>query len=150
MQQTMFVQLLRDSATLPVRSSTDAAGYDIASAEDAVIEPGRKGLIKTGLAIKMPDCPVPGHIYAMKLTSRSGLSWKKGVEVGAGLIDLDYRGELGVVLFNHHHEEPLVIKTGDRIAQGIIIAVAIPDVVQVAEITDVTERGTGGFGSTGI
>jgi dUTP pyrophosphatase len=147
------VKLLNEHARLPQRSSSGAAGYDIYAAEQCFITPGSKKVISTGISIELPQCPFPGHIYCMKLMSRSGLSVKQSIEVGAGLIDRDYRGEIKVVLRNHSQRQDvpynvLEVNIGDRIAQGVIIPVAIPTVVEVKELTN-SARGTGGFGSTG-
>ena len=79
---------------------------------------------------------------------RSGLAWKKHIDVGAGVIDADYRGCVGVVLFNHSAED-LEVKRGDRVAQLILERIETPPVEEVTELDD-TERGAGGFGSTGV
>lgn len=135
------VKKLSEHATVPARASPHAAGYDLASAEDTVIPQRGKGLAKTDLAIAVP----PGT-YG-RVAPRSGLALKKGIDVGAGVIDADYRGNVGVVLFNHG-DEPFEIKRGDRIAQLILERIVTPDVELVDDL-DATERGAGGFGSTG-
>lgn len=93
------VKKLSENATLPVRATSNAAGYDLFSAEDKVIEPRGKALIKTDLSLAIP----PKH-YG-RIAPRSSLAWKHHIDVGAGVIDEDYRGPLGVVLFNHSNEE---------------------------------------------
>lgn len=113
--------------------------YDEFLAQD-VVTPGR-GLIPTGLAFAIPKG------FELQVRSRSGLALKKGIQAHFGTIDADYRGEVGVILFNFG-EEPLTIEHGDRIAQGIVAAVARMPFEEVTEL-DETERGTGGFGSTG-
>lgn len=153
------VKLLNDDANLPKRSTDGAAGYDLYASESCQIKPGNKMVISTGIAIELPDCLIPGHIYCMQIMSRSGLSAKNSIEKGAGLIDKDYKGEIKVILYNHtprkeytNEEEEnldtLYINIGDRIAQGVIVAVAIPEIVELSELTQ-TKRGTDGFGSTG-
>lgn len=133
---------LSPSATLPVRGSTHAAGYDLASAEATVIPARGKALVKTGLAVAIPD----GH-YG-RVAPRSGLAWKHAIDVGAGVIDSDYRGPLGVILFNFSDAD-FEVKPGDRIAQLIIEKISTPEVVEVDDL-DPTKRGAGGFGSTGV
>ena len=138
----LYVKKLRNNATVPKRGSEDAAGYDIASAEDTVVPAKGKAVVKTGISIAIPE-----GCYG-RIAPRSGLTVKKFIDVGAGVIDADYRGEVGVVLFNHS-EEDFEVKPGDRIAQLILEKIATP---QVKEATDLsfTERGSEGFGSTGI
>lgn len=84
---------------LPKRCSDDAAGYDLFSPEDCVIEPKGKALIKTNLSIRVPD-----GCYG-RIAPRSSLAWKHHIDVGAGVIDRDYRGDVGVILFNHSNVE---------------------------------------------
>lgn len=79
---------------------------------------------------------------------RSGLAWKNSIDVGAGVIDADYRGPVGVILFNHSDSD-FTIKAGDRIAQLILELIITPDVMEVDDL-DATARGDGGFGSTGV
>nr|KAJ0205231.1 hypothetical protein LSAT_V11C500238990 [Lactuca sativa] len=81
-------------------------------------------------------------------TPRSGLAWKHSIDVGAGVIDADYRGPVGVILFNHSDND-FEVKTGDRIAQLIIQKIIVPEVMEVDDL-DSTVRGAGGFGSTGV
>ena len=82
------------------------------------------------------------------MAPRSGLAWKKFIDVGAGVVDYDYRGNVGVILFNHG-EEDFVVRKGDRVAQLILERIVTPDVVECEDLED-TERGAGGFGSTGV
>jgi len=138
----LLVKKLSATAVIPTRESAGAAGYDISSAYSYVVKARGKELIKTDIAIMLP----PGTMG--KLTSRSGLSWKNGIEVGAGLIDSDYRAGIGVVLYNHSDKD-FIISEGDRIAQLIIQKIEFPDVVEVKELTQTT-RGEKGFGSTGV
>src|SRR6056300_294729 len=138
---TLLVKKLNGSAYVPARGSPLAAGYDMCSSVDTTIKSGCRGLVDTGIAFT-----VPYGTYG-RIAPRSGLAVKKGIQVGAGVIDRDYTGEVKVVLFNHG-EEDFEIKKGDRIAQLIIEKIEMPEVKLVDELL-VTERGEGGFGSTG-
>jgi len=141
-RETLKVKKLSKYATLPQRNSQDAAGYDLSSAKDLVVPAGGKALVLTDLAISMPK-----GVYG-RIAPRSGLAWKYHIDVGAGVIDQDYRGNVGVVLFNHSKED-FKISIGDRIAQLILEKYKIVDVEEVNDLME-TNRGTGGFGSTGI
>ncbi|EFC42655.1 predicted protein [Naegleria gruberi] len=136
------VKKLSEHAILPVRSSEFAAGYDLASAYDYIVPAHDKLLVKTDLAVAVP------HGYYGRVAPRSGLALKNFIDTGAGVVDSDYRGNLGVVLFNHGKED-FVIKRGDRVAQFIIEKIALPQIVEVDDLDD-TSRGAGGFGSTGV
>ena len=136
------VKLLSKNAILPKKGSPLSAGFDLSSAVDTVITAGCRGLVQTDISIACP----PGT-YA-RIAPRSGLAVKKGIDVGAGVVDADYRGPVGVVLFNFG-EEDFVVKQGDRIAQLILEQICMVDAVQVEEL-DETVRGEGGFGSTGV
>lgn len=138
---TLLVKRLNEHAILPARGSSLAAGYDLSSSEDVSIPRGTRGLVGTGIAFT-----VPYGTYG-RIAPRSGLAVKKGIQVGAGVIDRDYTGEVKVVLFNHGDED-FEIKKGDRIAQLIIEQIEMPEVKLVNELL-VTQRGEGGFGSTG-
>lgn len=125
----------------PVRGSEYAAGFDLKSAYDYVVPAHGKELVKTDLQVQIPD-----GCYG-RIAPRSGLAWKNFIDVGAGVIDLDYRGNVGVVIFNHNDCD-FVIKSGDRIAQLICEKIAYPCLEEVKSL-DETTRGRGGFGSTG-
>ena len=135
------VKKLTNKAHLPVRATSGSAGYDLAAAYNGTIPAHGKDLIKTGLAIAVPE----GH-YG-RIAPRSSLAWKNHIDVGAGVIDSDYTAECNVLLFNHS-AYPFEIVAGDRIAQLIVEKISYPEVVQVDELAT-TERGSGGFGSTG-
>jgi dUTP pyrophosphatase len=137
----MNVCKLVPHAILPERKSFGAAGYDLASAEDCVIPARGRHVVQTGISIA-----VPTGTYA-RVAPRSGLAVKNGICVGAGVIDSDYRGPVGVVLFNHGDED-FVIEKGTRIAQLVLEKIVTPDVVEVQTLDD-TVRGAGGYGSTG-
>ena len=136
---------LRPNAVLPTYGSGEAAGADLyACLEEAVVvEPGRTAWIPTGIAMEIPK-GCAGLIYA-----RSGLACKKGLAPAnkVGVIDSDYRGEITVVLHNHGPEAQTV-SSGERIAQMVITPVLTPAYVEAEDLTD-TDRGQGGFGSTG-
>merc|ERR1719253_210271 len=138
----MLVKKLRPEASLPVRGSALAAGFDISSAEDVTVPKGGKAIAKTGLSVA-----VPKGTYA-RLAPRSGLAAKHMIDVAAGVVDSDYRGEGGVVLFNHGAED-FAVKAGDRIAQLLVEKYNTAGCEQVESLEE-TARGVGGFGSTGV
>ena len=98
--------------------------------------------MKTDLSIAIPK-----DTYA-RVAPRSGLAWKHFIDVGAGVVDYDYRGNVGVILFNHSDVD-FEVKHGDRVAQLILERIAPPEVLEVEDLDD-TARGAGGFGSTGV
>ena len=104
------LQKLNNNAALPKRSTEGAAGYDLCASQDCIIPAGGKGLVQTGLAISFP-----AGLYA-RIAPRSGLALKNFIDVGAGVVNHDYRGEVGVILFNHGDQD-FQVKMGDRIAQ---------------------------------
>ncbi|CAI2166419.1 16060_t:CDS:2 [Funneliformis geosporum] len=138
----LLVKRLTSKAKLPFRGSGQAAGYDLFSAADMVIPAEGKALIPTDLSIG-----IPAGTYG-RVAPRSGLALKNFIDCGAGVIDPDYRGPLGVLLFNHSKLDHQV-KEGDRIAQLILERIRTPNVIEVDELEG-TERGLNGFGSTGL
>ena len=118
-----------------------AAGYDLYSAYDYIVPSQGKVMAKTDLSVRVPD-----GTYG-RVAPRSGLAAKHHIDVGAGVVDQDYTGNLGVVLFNHDAKD-FEIKKGDRIAQLICEKIEYPDIEEVPSLNS-TERGSGGFGSTG-
>ncbi|CBQ73304.1 probable dUTP pyrophosphatase [Sporisorium reilianum SRZ2] len=128
-------------AKLPTRGSALAAGYDLYAAEKVVLPRGGRKVVQTGICLAIPT----GH-YG-RVAPRSGLASKHGIDTGAGVIDEDYRGLLGVLLFNFGDAD-FTINEGDRIAQLIIEKISTPEVQEVDSL-DETLRGAGGFGSTG-
>ncbi|HEY6965441.1 MAG TPA: dUTP diphosphatase [Erythrobacter sp.] len=128
---------------LPAYATNGAAGMDVVSAEDVTIAPGARHAVATGLAMAIPQG------YEIQVRPRSGLALKHGITVPntPGTIDSDYRGELKVILINLGHE-PFAIARGDRVAQLVLAPVVQAAWDEVAEL-DATERGEGGFGSTG-
>ena len=136
------VKKLNPEATIPRRGSDGAAGYDLYSTDSALILPGRRAVIGTGIAVE-----IPSGVYA-RVAPRSGLAVKNGIQIGAGVVDSDYRGEVKVVVFNQDNKTPYMIKPGYRIAQLILEKCLTPEVEEIEEVTE-TNRGEDGFGSTG-
>mmetsp|Transcript_5986 Transcript_5986/g.6876 ORF Transcript_5986/g.6876 Transcript_5986/m.6876 type:complete len:167 (+) Transcript_5986:144-644(+) len=136
------VKKLSADAILPTRGSPLSAGYDLYSAVSNVVPARGKALCKTDIAIACPP-----NTYG-RIAPRSGLAWKKSIDVGAGVVDADYRGNVGVILFNLSDKD-FEVKKGDRIAQLILEEICMADIEEVEDL-DATERGHGGFGSTGV
>lgn len=128
---------------LPAYATSGAAGMDVLAAEDVTLAPGGRHAVATGLALAIP----PG--FEIQVRPRSGLALKHGITVPntPGTIDSDYRGELKVILINHGSED-FAIARGDRIAQLVLAPVVQAAWNEVTALDD-TQRGTGGFGSTG-
>ena len=140
------IRRLTGHAKLPTRGSVGAAGHDLyASNCDAiVISKGSRALVPTGISMEIPVG------YYGRVAPRSGLAVNSGINVGAGVIDSDYRGEVKVLLFNHSDHE-FMVEPGMRIAQLILEKCANHvEIVLVNEFETDTERGEGGFGSTGM
>jgi dUTP pyrophosphatase len=129
---------------LPARATEGSAGYDVASAEDVVLAPMERRLVKTGFSFAIPAG------FEMQVRPRSGLAIKHGVSLPntPATIDSDYRGELMIAMINLG-SEPFAISRGMRIAQLIIARVEAPAMLEVEELP-ASNRGTGGFGSTGV
>jgi dUTP pyrophosphatase len=131
---------------LPAYETSGSAGMDIRANLDQPIdiEPLGRVLIKTGLFIELPNG------FEAQIRTRSGMALKKGLSVlnSPGTIDADYRGEIGVILVNISNEKK-EIKNGDRIAQMVIAKIEQPKLIEVTELNE-TQRGAGGFGSTGF
>lgn len=138
----LFVKRLHPAAVLPACANPGDAGYDLTSVEDVHLVPGQRLLVPTGLSMAIP----PGH-YG-RVAPRSGLAVKMGIDVGAGVLDSVFRGEVKVLLINHGNRD-VHLPAGSRIAQLIIERISNPCVIEVDEL-DTTKRGGGGFGSTGI
>ncbi|MEB9422732.1 dUTP diphosphatase [Bacillus cereus] len=150
------IKRVRD-VELPKYAKPGDAGFDLVAAEDVVINPGETKVIPTGLAFEIP----PG--YEMQIRPRSGMSRKTKLRVILGTVDSGYRGEVGVIVdhimskdlgvrFDKEKQEFVsasVIEKGDRIAQGVIAPVVKAHFVEVDELSE-SDRGTGGFGSTGV
>ena len=151
MTQHLTVEIQRlphaEGLALPAYQTAHAAGLDLLAAgpgdKPLVMQPGQRALIPTGLMIAVP----PG--FEAQVRPRSGLALKHGVTVlnSPGTVDADYRGEVSVLLINHGNA-PFTIQRGERIAQLVIAAVAQANLVAVTSLSS-TDRGSGGFGSTG-
>jgi dUTP pyrophosphatase len=139
---------------VPARATDGAAGFDVVASENVSIESGERALVSTGVKMAMPENVVPeDHRVCMfaTLKGRSGLA-KRGIDVHSGTIDCDYRGEIKALLINNS-TETFNVHAGDRIAQLIFSLALVPTLVSVeedVEMEDATERGAGGFGSTGV
>jgi len=141
---TVRFKRIRPEAKLPAYAHPGDAGMDLASAEALLIPPGTHALVRTGLVMELPAG------YEAQVRPRSGLALKRGVTVlnTPGTIDEGYRGEVGVILANLG-DEPFEVNAGDRIAQMVIAPVTRAEIVEAAEV-GATERGEGGFGSSGV
>ena len=137
------ILLVDDNAKMPTRGSKYSAGLDLYSVESVEILPQERKMVSTGLSVT-----VPTGCYG-RVAPRSGLAYKHGVDVFAGVIDSDYTGLVKVILYNSDKENTFKVNVGDRIAQLILEKILIPDVVNVNGL-DKTDRGDGGFGSTGV
>jgi dUTP pyrophosphatase len=141
--QTMNVTKIHPNAKTPERKTAGSAGYDLTTVEDVVLPAHQSVLISTGVKIELPK-----RTYG-QIAPRSGLS-VKGIDVGAGIIDEDYRGEIKVLLRNHSDDD-IELPRESRIAQLLVLPVCYPDLNLVdPEALESTERGAGGFGSTGV
>lgn len=134
---------LTDNATMPTYATEGAAGLDLCTVEDVTLEPMERKLVPTGVKIALPEG------YEAQVRPRSGLALKHGLALvnSPGTIDSDYRGEIGIIAINFGQVAVKLIK-GDRIAQ-LVVAPVVKAKVREVETLDETERGTGGFGSTG-
>jgi dUTP pyrophosphatase len=132
---------LDPDAVLPTRGSPSSAGLDLYSIEAVNLDRGERRLIRTGLAVAIPE-----GFYG-RVAPRSGMAVQKGIDVLAGVIDADYRGEIGCLLINLG-EETVHLPAQTKICQLIIEKIITPDAVWVERLSD-TSRGGGGFGSTG-
>ncbi|HEV8143871.1 MAG TPA: dUTP diphosphatase [Methylomirabilota bacterium] len=139
------VKRLDPDLPLPHYALASDAGLDLHASQRVVIEPGARALVGTGLAVAIP----PG--WAGLVLPRSGLALRHGVTVlnAPGLIDAGYRGEVKVLLVNHDPRATATVERGERVAQLIVQTVASVELVEVDELP-ASERGGGGFGSTGV
>jgi dUTP pyrophosphatase len=146
-QLHLNVKYLCEDACEPLYGSEYAAGIDVRSAVDESIPPRTRKLISTGISVSWKGCDAE-HYY-LRVAPRSGLAAKSCVDVGAGVVDYDYRGEVFVLLVNNHNENQFEVKKGDKIAQLIMEKINRPIIGTVTEHTE-TKRGSGGFGSTDV
>jgi dUTP pyrophosphatase len=140
-QSELHFMRLDPRACLPARGSAHAAGLDLCSIEDVVLEPKQRAVVPTGLAVAIPEG------YYGRVAPRSGLAIQKGLDVLAGVIDADYRGEIRCVLYNTG-DEAIHLPAQSKICQLILETIITPAAAWADEISE-TERGSGGFGSTG-
>ena len=140
---TLKFKRIHPDAVLPAYAHPSDAGMDIRSVADLVIPAGKRALVPTGLVMLLPP------MYEAQVRPRSGLALKSGVTVlnTPGTIDSGYRGEVGVILANFGDDD-FTVKKGDKIAQLVIAPVTQPEIVET-DVVDETDRGAGGFGSTG-
>jgi dUTP pyrophosphatase len=138
------VKKVREGAVVPARAYSGDAGLDLSACERVELPPGARALVPTGLAVAIPAG------YAGYVQPRSGLAAKHGISIvnTPGLVDSGYRGELLVNLVNHDENDVFVVERGMRIAQLVILPVPPVELVEVDELPD-SERGAGGFGSSG-
>jgi len=141
---TLRVLRLDPRAKLPTRAHPGDAGLDLYALEPATVGPGESASVATGIAIQVP----PGQ--AGLVLPRSGLAARNGIALvnGPGLIDAGYRGELRVLLLNTDRSAAFEVSAGDRIAQLVLVKIEEPEALEVHELDD-SERGVGGFGSSG-
>lgn len=136
-----FVKLTNNAST-PSKGSKMAAGYDLSSAYDYIIPSHGKNIVFTDIQVEIPD-----GCYA-RIAPRSSLAANSFIDIGAGVIDADYRGNIKIVMFNHSNVD-FVVSKGDRIAQLICERIFYPQLVEVKSLNK-TERESSGFGSTGM
>lgn len=137
------IKKLSDKAKIPSQGSKYAAGYDLYAAEEVLVNTLGRKLVKTNISISIPEG------YYGRIAPRSGLAYKNGIDVLAGVIDSDYRGDIGVILFNTDSNLDFLVNVGDRIAQ-IIIEKCHSVNWETVETLDSTVRSEGGFGSSGV
>jgi len=147
------IKKLTENAQVPVYGSQFAAGMDLFSAVDLVVPPQTRKLVSTGISVSWESQPGEWdehpEKYYLRIAPRSGLSVKSNIDIGAGVVDSDYRGEIFVCFINNSLDKPYTIQKGDRIAQMILTRFEqFKDVVLVEDHME-TARGVGGFGSTG-
>ncbi|MBO9532570.1 MAG: dUTP diphosphatase [Solirubrobacteraceae bacterium] len=146
MSAELAVQALDEAAIVPRRAHAGDAGLDLSILEAVRLEPGERARVRTGIAVAIPE----GH--AGFVVPRSGLAARLGLSVvnTPGIIDAGYRGELLVLLLNTDRTETIELAAGERVAQLLVVPVALPQVVAVSELPAAGDaRGTGGYGSTG-
>ena len=140
----LYIKYNRENALEPFKGSIDAAGYDLFSCENGIIHPHSKAIIDIGISLVIPNG------YYGRIAPRSGLTLKHSINVGAGVIDSDYRGNISVILFNHS-DDTFTYKEGDKIAQLIIEKIGDFEFQEVYDLNNFeSERGLRGFGSTGL
>lgn len=145
MSAPLRVRRMDPRAVVPTRAYPDDAGLDLHSVEEGVLPPGQRATVRTGISLEIPfGC-------AGLVLPRSGLAERHGIALvnSPGLIDAGFRGEIKVLLLNTDLAQPFTVSVGDRIAQLVLVAVEAAPVIEVEELS-VSERGAGGFGSSGV
>lgn len=145
MSDVIELPIVAAAEQVPAYAQPGDAGADLRSAEALVLGPGERALVGTGIRFALPDG------YLAFVVPRSGLAVRHGISIvnAPGTIDAGYRGEVKVPLINLDPREPFTIEVGDRIAQLIVMPVTRAEFIHVEDLPE-TERGTGGFGSTGV
>ena len=145
----LYVDKIVKNAKLPEKAHNSDAGYDIFSVEKVAIPAKQRAIIHTGIKLEtdVSKLIIPPVTMYWRIAPRSGLACKHGIDVLAGVVDINYRGEIMVCLFNSSDEE-YTVAAGDKIAQ-MIPTIALTMQVQEAKISDKTDRGSKGFGSSG-
>jgi len=145
--------ILINGGKMPLKGSRQSAGYDLFSNEKIIIEPHSRKCVGTGVKLKMLE-----QGFYIRIAPRSGLAVKKSIDIGAGVVDSDYRGEMKVVLINNGNDE-FSVDIGDKIAQFIVEKYEPDTIIKCynddgdeidSEELSIIERGEGGFGSTGL
>jgi dUTP pyrophosphatase len=149
----LLIKKICSDVIVPSYGSSFAAGLDLHAYGDHLVEPNQRKLISTGLYIQWvaTSSTIPEENpdeYYLRIAPRSGLSVKNSIDIGAGVIDSDYRGEIKICLINNSNQ-PFQINHGDRIAQGILERIKRFESIEIVDDLTETERGHGGFGSTG-
>jgi dUTP pyrophosphatase len=142
---TVCIKKLNENATIPSYETAGAAGFDLRSCHGGSIQPGQIQCVSTGLAMEIPEG------YELQVRPRSGLALKNGITVlnSPGTVDSDYRGEIKVILINHGNYI-FTYTTGQRIAQGVLMKLPQRPIFYETQELSETDRGLGGFGSTGL
>lgn len=136
------IKKLYHDAIVPRYAKAGDAGMDVFAYETLTLLPGERGIVKTGISTEFPEG------YVLLVWDKSGISTKTGVTTLAGVIDAGYRGEIGIAVINLGHE-PYMFEKGSKVAQLLFQPVLQPEIEEVSELSE-SERGEGGFGSTGI
>lgn len=141
----MNIDVVADSEHLPTYAREGDAGADLRCTVNIILEPGERALVGTGVSVALPDGTVG------LVTPRSGLAARQGLGIvnAPGIIDSGYRGEILVCLINHDTKDSIILSAGDRVAQLVLMPVITAQFSQV-DVLDETERGSGGYGSTGV
>jgi len=146
----LLIKKLNENVHMPIYGSQYAAGMDLMSSVDMEVPPQTRKLVATGISVSWVsgNCENAQNYY-LRIAPRSGLSVKNNIDIGAGVVDYDYRGEIFVCFINNSLDKTYSIKSGDRIAQMILTRIERFSDINIVDEHEDTERGSGGFGSTG-